>query len=37
MLASAGLAVAGALVAAFGISNEDAVRPTDQAEAAPAS
>ena len=37
MLVSAGLAVAGALVAAFGISNEDALRRTDPAEAAAAS
>ena len=37
MLVSAGLAVAGAVVAAFGISNEDALRPTDRAEAAAAS
>jgi EmrB/QacA subfamily drug resistance transporter len=33
MLVSAGLAVAGALVAAFGISNQDALRSADHAEA----
>jgi MFS family permease len=37
MLVSAGLAVAGALVAAFGISNQDALGPAEQAEAAAAS
>ena len=34
---SAGLALAGAIVAAFGISNRDALRPSDRAEAATAS
>jgi EmrB/QacA subfamily drug resistance transporter len=37
MLVSAGLAVAGALVGALGISNREALRRTDQAEAAAAS
>ena len=37
MLVSAGLALAGAIVAAFGISNRDALRPSDRAEAATAS
>jgi EmrB/QacA subfamily drug resistance transporter len=37
MLVSAGLALAGALVAAFGISNDDALRPSDRAQAAAAS
>jgi hypothetical protein len=37
MLVSAGLALAGALVGAFGISNSEARRPTEQAEAAAAS
>jgi len=37
MLVSAGLALAGALVAAFGISNRDALRGSDRAEAAAAS
>jgi hypothetical protein len=33
MLVSAGLALAGAIVGAFGISNRDALRRSDQAEA----
>jgi MFS family permease len=37
MLVSAGLALAGAIVGAFGISNRDALRRSDQAEAAAAS